>query len=355
MKAKGTYRKGLSRRQIESYRHADEAGKRHVEGHLQDDFEQDALDGWMESGLSIAEGMHRADKRFRFKNHWLTASVIVLVTGGILLALLFSGNNVAPVSPPHAKEKVRLSIEQSDAVIETAIDTLTELPKERQIAAVTIKTTQQEIKKRPEEKAPITAEDFPVVLLEPLKIDEEIAPAKTSLRKLAKEIYLHDLKLIDYRQYRSKPPVVKTERIILTGTPANSEERGTSSDAETEITKVDIPYIDYIDKTMDYVNRGKWKQALQRLQLILVTYPDDLNAHFYAGLCSYNLQQYDNAKQHFASCLQLEYTNFNEEAAWYLAQSLLANGEKAAAKELFMKIRSQKGFYAKQAETFLKN
>ena len=53
--------------------------------------------------------------------------------------------------------------------------------------------------------------------------------------------------------------------------------------------------------------------------------------------------------------IQLEYSNFNEEAEWYLAESRLANGEKTAAKELFTKIKNQKGFYSKQAEKNLKN
>jgi TolA-binding protein len=255
---------------------------------------------------------------------------------------------------PAASEskKVRLSMEQSDAMISPSIDTLEELPASQQIRIASVKTTQQEIKSQSADVPLTSVDELPPAILEPLKAEPVVTEQKVSTQKNAKEIYLHDLKLIDYSAYRNKP-AIEIERIILTGTTANYE-TSEQTDVEPSIKTVEIPYMDYIDKTMDYVNRGKWKQSLQRLQEVLSTYPDDVNGHFYAGLCCYNLQQYEDAKQHFATCLQLAYSNFNEEATWYLAQSFLANGEKTSARELLVSIRDQKGYYSKQAEKLLK-
>jgi len=349
MKHKQAYQTGLTREEIDAYSNAPTSIRREIEGSLNDSFEQDALDGWETSGLQTNK-MKRLDKRFHFQPY--TPYIIggVLTTLSIII-LLATFNKVDPPLQP-TKEKIQLSAEQSDAIMPVSIDTMQELPQSRQIQITVIKTTQQGIKSQPENTPLTQVDEIPTVILKPLKLEIEFPTQKISIQKTAKEIYLHDLKLIDYSQYRSKP-AIETERIVLSGTPADLENK-LNPETETTVTTISIPYMDYIDKTMGYVGRGKWKQSLQRLQLILVTYPDDVNGHFYAGLCSYNLQQYEDAKQHFATCLQLSFNNFNEEATWYLAQSLLANGEKNNAKELLTTIRDQKGYYSKQADRLLK-
>lgn len=351
MKHKSTERSRLTRDQIDAYRTGSNRTRRAIEGSVSDPFEQDALDGWEASGLTTSSAMGRMDKRFRLSSSTPYLLGSILAVAAIISAVFFLAPHES--SKQHRKQ-VQLSVEHSDAVITPSIDTMTELPESKQIHIDAIRTTQQEIKSQPE-TTPITdVAEIPPVVLEPLKPGPIVSEQKVSTQRNAKEIYLHDLKLIDYSQYRNNPEI-KIEQIVLLGTTANYE---TSSememDADPTIRIVPIPYVDYLDKTMSYVNKGKWKQSLQRLQLILETYPDDVNGHFYAGLCSYNLQQYEAAKQHFAMCLKLPYNNFNEEASWYLAQSLLANGEKPSAKELLIVIRDQRGYYSKQAESLLK-
>jgi tetratricopeptide (TPR) repeat protein len=173
----------------------------------------------------------------------------------------------------------------------------------------------------------------------------------TSLQKeslVGKEIYLYNMKLLDYRIYRSKPKIA-SKQMILTGTPANI---GETSDVEetTEWKTVDIPYIEYIDKTMEIFSKGNNKKALARFQLILETYPDDVNANFYAGLCYYNLKEFSSAVKAFALCDDTKFTNFNEEAEWYTAKSYLANGQKSEAKIVFTQIMNSNGYYSSQAK-----
>ena len=350
MKYKQTQRSGLSREQIDAYKNGSEQERRQIEGSVNGSFEQDALDGWQLSAAGTSS-MKRLDKKF------IRPSKLPLYLGVVAAVALTAGTIVflssSPVPTP-AEQKVQLSVEQTDVSIPASIDTLEALPETEQIQIASIKTMQQELQSQPATVPTTDLQEIPDVVLEPLTIAQpKESNPKIAKQKSAREIYYHDLKLIDYSAYRSKP-VIETERVVLSGTPADQEEKGSQS-TETTITTVAIPYMDYIDKTMLYVGKGKWKESLQRLQLIIKAYPDDVNGHFYAGLCSYNLQQYEDAKQHFANCLQLPFSNFNEEASWYLAQSLLANGEKSQAKELFVVIRDQKGYYSKQAEKVLKS
>lgn len=321
-----------------------------------DAFDRDALSGWHDSGIPFSR-MKQLDRKMKFPKQSATPYIIglaVLIIGTLTFLLL---KNDSPVSAPSKPLIVR--VEHTDIRIPEAIDTLEVIPQKDQITVNEVKTSQNEIKKLPPEakKDEISDIPFPETVLTPLPPVIEHKPVTVSRQKLAKEIYLQDLKAIDYSQYRSKPTVL-IEQFILSGVPANQanlESEETIWLDEPQMQMANIPYVDYLEKTLKYTNRGKWKQALSRFNEILKTYPDDLNARFYSGWCYYNLGQYEDACLNFSACLQLEFSNFNEEAEWYLAESRLANGEKSLAKELFQKIRNQKGFYSKQAEKVLKS
>jgi tetratricopeptide (TPR) repeat protein len=170
---------------------------------------------------------------------------------------------------------------------------------------------------------------------------------------MAKEIYLHDLKLIDYREYRSHPKI-STEQLLLTGTPANID-NVVNKNEDSEWKTVEIPYIDFLERTIALFSKGQNKKALARLQTILATYPDDVNANFYAGLCYFNLKEFSSAQRSFKNCILSKYINFQEEAEWYLALSASANGHIKEAIELFDLIVKRGGYYSKEAKKFLTN
>jgi len=184
----------------------------------------------------------------------------------------------------------------------------------------------------------------------PVRKIEESKPEATLVKEtlMGKEIYLSNLKLLDYRAYRSRPKIT-TKQMILTGTPANIGET-TSTEEVPEWKDVEVPYIDYLEKTMEIFSKGQNKKALTRFVVILEEYPDDLNANFYAGLCYYNLKEFSNAQKVFAKCLDSKYLNFTEEAEWYLAKSLLADGKKSEALTIFTKISNANGYYSTQAK-----
>lgn len=316
------------------------------------DFDRDALEGWQQSHVPFSK-MKQLDRKMNFPKtnftpYILGLSAVVILT---LTFLLVSKTE----NTPKTEKPVLVKLENTDINIPQEIDTLVAIPQKDQITVSEIKTSQSEIKHLPIElkKEENTVIPFPELVLEPLPPVIEQKPVTVSKQKIAKEIYLQDLKAIDYSLYRTKP-TVQIEQIILTGIPADQENKDDVVPEEPQMKLVNIPYMDYLDKSLNYTNRGKWKQALSRFNEIIKNYPDDVNARFYAGWCYYNLGQYNDACVNFSACLQLEFSNFNDEAEWYLAESRLANGDKNSAKELFIKIRNQKGFYSKQAEKVLK-
>lgn len=320
-----------------------------------DDFDKDALEGWKNSGVAFSQ-MKNVDKAIgrKFNNGFFNSTVFIGSIAAILTvsAIIFFTQQENTPSP---KQK-SFVIERNEVSLPENIDTLIALNKETQIS------TQDLISKHTQEQAQTQTKteivqkvDFDLLtstVLEPLPTTIENKEVKLTEQRLAKEIYLHRLKAIDYSEYRSRPEV-KIEQIILSGVPASYE---TEDDIQTESSTktVMIPYMDYLDKTLKYLGNEKWKQALSRCEEILNTYPDDINAIFYSGLCYYNLQQYQKACDQFSACVQLNWANFNEEATWYLAKSRLANKDKTLAKELFTAIKENNGYYAKQAEKILK-
>ncbi len=316
------------------------------------DFDRDALEGWQHSDTSFSK-MKELDRKMNFPKtnftpYILGLSALVILT--LTFFLISKNDNSSRIEKP-----LLVKVENTDLNIPEGIDTLEAIPQRDQITVNEIKTSQNEIKNLPttDKKEEIIDIPFPELVLEPLPPVIEQKPVVVSKQKIAKEIYLQDLKAIDYSQYRSKP-TVQIEQIIITGIPADQENKDDIVPEEPQMKLVNIPYMDYLDKSLSYTNRGKWKQALSRFNEIIQNYPDDVNARFYSGWCYYNLGQYNDACINFSACLQLEFSNFNDEAEWYLAESRLANGDKNSAKELFVKIRNQKGFYSKQAEKVLK-
>ena len=325
-----------------------------------DDFDRDAREGWSESGLSETATMRELDEAFRGVNRgvrtksWMTFVLLTIGSIGALGTLFFLNFGENQES---SQKSMSVVIEQTDLQLPEHIDTLVELPKSKQISIQDIQTIQEKVKKQSKKETESSTTYTPEFItmieqMEPLPVEIEHT-AIVLKQKTGKEIYLNQLKAIDYSAYRSKP-TVEIEQIVLTGVPADMEHEGAAGEEST--TKiVQIPYMDYLEKTLGYISKERWKQALGRLEEILATYPDDVNAHFYAGWCNYNLRQYDQAAANFSACLQLDFANFNEEALWYLAKSKQASGNTADAKQLFLEIRNQKGYYSKQAEKELKS
>lgn len=356
MNSTNKHRKSLSREDIPNYLSSkDERLKHSIEQQsLENDFDADALEGWKSTNTPI-QSMKRLDKKFMPKSNFF---LLLSIAAGILIfSVAFFISRENPSSPSIAEasnESVQITFEKTDVTIPEEIDSLEPLPKKQSIRPTAIKEEFKE-KVSTQENIDLTkkniASELNISNIPLIKIDRPNIP-KVVTNFTAKEIYLSDLKLVDYRAYRSRPSI-KTETMTLSGTPA-SMEASSSNIEETEWKTSDVPYIDYLKKTQELFSRENYKKALTRYLTILETYPDDVNALFYSGLCYYNLKQYSDASLQFFGCLSSKYNNFNEEAEWFVAKSYQAEGETSKAASIFEMIVEKDGYYAGQAREQLR-
>lgn len=341
----------ISREDIRIYNSSkDESIKHAIEKKaLESDFEIDALEGWASTSTGI-DILKKSDKRFTSSNlFWLPISIITI--GIIVFVFLLPKNKENSTQSDNktdilTKENRIKVIEKTDVIIPDKIEILKVIPRNKQIQ---VKTIQYDFKEKIEMN-----KNSDIVEIEklPIKTIEKNSDKNVIVKKQyqAKEIYLNELKLVDYREYRSKP-MIESKQLITSGTTANKE--NTNSNVEdSDWRKIEIPYIQYIDKTSAFLSKEEYKKALTRLESILEVYPNDVNAHFYAGICYFNLKQNSKAIQHFENCLNSEFSNFNEEAEWYLAKSYEQAGDIEKANKIRTDIKSKGGYYSKFLKEF---
>jgi tetratricopeptide (TPR) repeat protein len=165
-----------------------------------------------------------------------------------------------------------------------------------------------------------------------------------SRSNFAMETYVHDLKVLDYRYYRKKVRQEKTD--LLTGTPAAQEYQGEGANQRENL---DISYMNFLSNTLSDFNRGEYKAALIGFDQILSSYPDDVNALFYSGLCLYNLKQFNLCEQRLKVMDLTKFDNFDEEQHWYLLLCYKAQGKTQDFIDLKQEIIRVNGFYASKA------
>ncbi|MES2800475.1 MAG: tetratricopeptide repeat protein [Bacteroidota bacterium] len=353
---------GLTSEDIHLYQTTSDERLKHTieKKSLENDFDADALEGWNDSSLSIAkmkkfdtvEGGARFGQSFRI--------YAISIIGIVSTHLFFMYFTFLPRQYKEITSKNDIVVDKIDFTVPNEIAKLVELPSNYQIKSTTITKDFKQSKSFQannliEQDCSSQANHEAIVLDPKNDVVPEDAQVKTLSTKIAgKEIYLSDLKLLDYRAYRSKPTIL-SQQAILTGSPASESGFDTKSESSFEWKNVEIPYVDYLEKTMILFAKGNNKKALTRFEEILKTYPDDVNALFYAGLCYYNLGEFDKAIQAFTLCGASKYMNFSEEAEWYMAKSFSAAKNIIEAKKLFEKIAGQNGYYAKNAKTILTN
>ena len=110
-----------------------------------------------------------------------------------------------------------------------------------------------------------------------------------------------------------------------------------------------MPYLEFMDGTTARFAASDHEGCLDDLRFVLGQYPDDVNALFYAGLCSYNLGMYARASALLQRAATHPVDVFDEEAIWYGALTTERLSGKEAAREAFARIAAQGGFYAEQA------
>ncbi|MEY5002126.1 MAG: hypothetical protein RLZZ211_2162 [Bacteroidota bacterium] len=153
--------------------------------------------------------------------------------------------------------------------------------------------------------------------------------------KLARELYIKNFKVIDYRYYRN----------------GESTATGVLSENDFGEPEVKLPYMNILNKAIEHFAKQDYKLALLLFDDVLQTYPDDANALFYGAMCLYNLSVYDQAESRFVKLQAIPFGNFKEEADWYLLHVYQRTKKEAAFSSLRKSIIEQDGYYAQKAET----
>ena len=345
-------RKGLSRNDVHTYKKSkSQLTKNDIEQKaMSNSFDQDALDGWSELSYDTAE-LKNLDKTFSPSSS-LTWYIAGIGTIGIIILFYvnpFATNkNTTNTTDESSDDIISLSeiqeivLEETDLIVPSKIEKMHVVSEKKQLQPEKIKEEFSEILSFHTNDL----DELPIVELE-----EKDTRTILNNRKTAKEIYLYDLKLIDYSAYRSKP-TVKTKQVILSGTPANMEIKNSEEVLATWKT-IDVPYIDYIKKSVRIFGRENFKKALSRFEIILDSYPADVNANFYSGLCLFNFGEYKNAIESFSKCIDSPFKNFDEESLWMIAMCHENDGNKTVSKKLFKQIADTRGYYTSQAKDML--
>ncbi|MFK8044889.1 MAG: tol-pal system YbgF family protein [Crocinitomicaceae bacterium] len=355
-------------RQLNRYFNGDMTG---IEMHelekqaLSDSFLKDAMDGYSETPQGLQYFNRKIANRFssRFK-YWTIASlsIALLVMTGLYFTKKtdavseqsISKNNINTLTIDNvAKETGYSEIE----IIPDEIETLQMIESADQIKTKAVKndfSTNETYHAETQEK------NENIVLIDPndLLVDEEL-PEIIVARKAKKKViypyrYFYDMAVVDYSRFENREKIISKTVYRLSGGLDASFENSKARDEQELVEKtVQVGYLDYLEETLYYFSKDKYKNALKRVKTISNQYKNDLNALFYGGLCYYNLGDFSTALIEFNTILQLTEGPFTEEAQWYKAKTLIKLNEMSDAKNALADIILFNGYYAQQAGDLL--
>ncbi|MCB9194920.1 MAG: hypothetical protein H6598_01670 [Flavobacteriales bacterium] len=344
----------------------------------QDEFNLAAMDGFETSGNGLAgfnqvrtqfgKTIHKKAKGWKFI-HTIILSVILMIGTMFLGPFLFPDHGKNSMNPEIENDPINIEnnedieiedfskvLELSDDEIEASI-TLEEFklvnPKEVIVSSpitldssmtVTSDKKNKAIETSIELKTEI-AESHPVAIEVPTKAD--IVYSNVPL------IYMANYLLVDYSKILKSAPSI--QKIELTGTSAALENQDDKlgDEFDTGVKTIEIPYLDYLMETQVLFDKHDFKGALKRYKVILSSYSEDLNAHFYSGLCYYNLGKYDLALKHLNAAKKHPFNTFAIDAQWYIAKTYYMQGKNETCKKHLLIIIEEGDFYSQQAKSLL--
>ena len=303
-----------------------------------DEFELDAKEGWSE--LEI-EDLNRLDLRFKTNRFGFKLFFAVLVFSSFFLSILLyelhQGENIKEeITNPNPNQKYALN--RSHTPISLPNKNMELIAKHKQIIPEKIQTDQKQ-QRLLEEGNPI-----PQMIDRSTTIYIEAKPISSistiAVTNAAKEIYLQDLLVVDYRFYRKKDPIVLSPQ--LTGTPANESSK---NEEQLSTQELEVSYMNYLSKTLKLFNKKSYQEAVYNFEIILSKYPDDVNALFYEAISLYNLGLNKDAIRRLNQLNLAPFSNFQEDQKWYLLLCYKAERNQDKFNSLRSQIISGKGYY----------
>lgn len=210
------------------------------------------------------------------------------------------------------------------------------------------------------ENEPIQEEEIAEAISESFQLNTMSAkavkitvPEKNILKSNTKTKYINDFLVVDYSDIYAINEL--EDDFNLSGTPAKYKSIADKEDnnSSENISTKDVDYQDYLSLTLSKFKNNNYKSALINFNTIIDQYPNDLNAHYYGGLCYYNIDNPTKAIDFFDFILNQNINTFHQEAQYYKAMCLIRLGQADQAKFIFQKIVSQNGFFIDQAKAML--
>jgi hypothetical protein len=160
-------------------------------------------------------------------------------------------------------------------------------------------------------------------------------------------IYLHDLKIANYKNY-----YFKNNRNIDVRDNGLSAQYSNKDDANTlskRLQDQDYYAHEIIKDAMGAFNKKQYAACIELLELLRGYNKEDVNTQFYLGMSNFYLGDYSKARTYFDKATNNDINVFLQESEFYTALCLKKTGKTTEANELFKKIAAKKLFYAQRA------
>jgi hypothetical protein len=306
-------------------------------------FEMEALQGWVSNDLEPSVMKNVRSKLFRK----ISALKIIASLALLSLIILILNHNTNQTEIKKDKEQAPINKSESKNEVSPYVATISSDP------IIRPKTLQSDFKKialikvqqETNSSNEVPEKEYPEQLI-PLKATIINVIEKERIN-IGWETYLLNYKVLDYRKYRSKPKL--ENEFQLSGTPADQEKKQVIGKENDKIVQVN--YFNSLNNALVYFEKENYGMAAQQFDIILTSYPDDINALFYGALSHYNVKEYSICETKLQLLKLNHFTNFSEEQEWYLCLTYKALKKMSQYEALRKEIINKNGFYTFKAVT----
>ena len=356
-----TPRGNLSREKLLAYAEGrlDPATAHEVELHLEaDPLLQDALEGLLQPGAIDGLGALHAHAPARIGNSWIPWSIMAGAVAVVAGTIGFQLGQESPEPERSEQQQVERQAEPDQgpaevtaAIRSTEITDAVELPESLLIGHA---STERHSLANAELGTSNASGPADRTTIEPLEPITTPTPATTGSVDRSVEsrhkpslqlVYLHDLKLLHPKEMYGRSPGIEQLASGVDARYTNATEQQAARQQERRVA-----YLTFMDEALDKFVHNDHKGCLEELRFLLTQYPEDVNALFYAGLCSYNLGLSERAEVFLDRAAHHRFQVFDEEAEWYHALAMERSGKKELAVYEFVRIAASKSFYAARAQ-----
>lgn len=280
-----------------------------------------------------------------FKNIFVLSTALITVSIIIIYFILTTHNNSEKIINQKSQHPISEVDTHKINILNYEIKSADELPEIEQITINQAKTDQKLI--RDFEKL------IPLEKINNSKVTAKNENINDSLNNNLAFInmsttYMYEFKVVDYSKiYNNSIKIDIFENNGLSAKFENYQNINNQNYYSKENNY--ITYNQFLSETMEMLSKNNYKNALQNFIIVLQQFPNDQNAHFYGGLCYYNLGLYQKSIEHFDAVIDSKVNVFYQEAQWYKSLSLINLGYNDKAQILLKKIIKENGFYYKRA------